>query len=91
MQALVTIPGADAAVRTISIPEPGTGQVRIRVKAVALNPVDAMYVAKPASAPGRTVGSDFAGVVEALGDDAKWNIGDRVSGFLHGGTSRLSE
>ncbi|KDQ11971.1 hypothetical protein BOTBODRAFT_176751 [Botryobasidium botryosum FD-172 SS1] len=88
MQALVTLPDADAGVRTVPIPAPGPGQVRVRVKAIALNPVDALYVAKPASAPGRVVGSDFAGIVDAVGEASDerplWKVGDRVAGFLHG-------
>ncbi|KAK4038798.1 ToxD-like protein [Parachaetomium inaequale] len=35
----------------------------IRVEAVALNPVDALYTSHPLGATGRTVGSDFAGMV----------------------------
>ena len=89
MQALVTLPGNSAGIRDVPIPEPDAGQIRVRVKAVALNPVDALYVAKPAAAPGRTIGSDFAGVVDKLGEPLPgrpiWSIGDRVAGFLHGG------
>ncbi|KAH8116208.1 chaperonin 10-like protein [Phellopilus nigrolimitatus] len=86
MQALVTLSDSQAGVRSVAIPQPGANQIRVRVKVAALNPVDALYVAKPAAPPGRVVGSDFAGVVETVGEDAKgaWKKGARVAGFLHG-------
>lgn len=88
MRALITLPDCKSGVRRVEYPVPGKGQIRVQVKAIALNPVDALYVAKPASGPGRVVGSDFAGVVESLGDGVEagtWAIGDPVAGFLHGG------
>ncbi|TDL24517.1 GroES-like protein [Rickenella mellea] len=85
MQALVTIPNGSAAVQQVPIPSPSHGQVRVRVKTIALNPVDALYVAKPASAPGRVVGSDFAGIVEDVGEGVTHlKVGVRVAGFMHG-------
>ncbi|KAG7284049.1 hypothetical protein NEMBOFW57_010409 [Staphylotrichum longicolle] len=39
------------------------GDLLIRVEAIALNPVDALYTFNPLGASGRTVGSDFAGTV----------------------------
>jgi len=58
---------------------------------VALNPVDAYYVAHPVDhrTPGRVVGSDLAGTIEKIGTDVtEWGVGDRVAGFLKGGTRR---
>jgi NADPH:quinone reductase-like Zn-dependent oxidoreductase len=51
----------------------------------ALNPTDWKhigYVNRRA-----TIGCDFAGIIEEVGDkvERKWNKGDRVCGFVHGG------
>lgn len=64
----------------------------IKVHAVALNPVDALYVAHPSDKPGRVVGSDIAGVVDKIGNGVtKWKLGDRVAGLLQGGKSDSSK
>lgn len=61
---------------------------RIKVHSVALNPVDALYVAHPSGEPGRVVGSDIAGTVDKVGPNvSQWIVGDRVTGFLQGGES----
>lgn len=69
-------------------PKPAGNQVLVRVKAVAVNPIDTyirsgMYAAelpKPF-----IVGCDLAGVVEAVGADAKrFSPGDRVWGSNQG-------
>lgn len=71
---------------------PGPNQVVIKVKAVGLNTVDVMNVDHPlAIQDTRVVGSDFAGVVERVGEDIKTlqdprvKIGTRVAGFVQGG------
>lgn len=88
MQALVIADNATATVHEIPTLVPAPGQVRVRVKAIALNPVDALYVAKPARPLGHVIGSDFAGVVESLGAAVSTlHVGDRVAGFVHGGES----
>ncbi|KAJ5704319.1 chaperonin 10-like protein [Penicillium majusculum] len=72
-------------------PEPNVGEVLVRVHAVALNPIDALYAFKPiATQEQRVIGTDFAGVVvEASTDiadtsDARTRLGARVAGFLQG-------
>jgi len=58
----------------------------VKVHSVALNPVDALYVAHPQDKPGRVVGSDIAGVIDKVGDGVTaWHVGDRVAGLLQGG------
>jgi len=63
-------------------PEPGPGQVLVRVAAAGINPVDTYirsgtYAAKPALP--YTPGADAAGTVEAIGGEAgKFKVGDRV-------------
>ena len=59
-------------VATTEVPQPGPGQVRIKVRAVAVNPIDAkirsghMDGIFPISLP-MTPGWDVAGVVDAAG------------------------
>jgi NADPH:quinone reductase-like Zn-dependent oxidoreductase len=65
-------PGSVLDVRDVPIPEPGPGQVLIRVKAAGINPGEAkirdgsLHALWPATFPSGQ-GSDFAGVVELLG------------------------
>jgi NADPH2:quinone reductase len=71
-------------------PEPGLGQIRVRVKASALNRADVSqrrgnYPAPPGS-PADIGGMEYAGEVEALGPGTSlWKIGDRVMGIIGGG------
>ncbi|KAK0730216.1 chaperonin 10-like protein [Lasiosphaeris hirsuta] len=80
-----------ATVQRVSAPRPGPGEVLIRVHSIALNPVDALYVAHPLGATGRIVGSDFSGtVVEVAHDPASPTDlapSQRVAGFLQGACS----
>lgn len=75
-------------------PTPASGEVLIHVQAIALNPVDELYVNNPIAAQEkRIIGTDFAGVVvEAAAEihgssDPRVKPGTRVAGFLQGGTS----
>ena len=69
------------------LPTPGAGQVRVRVEAAALNPVD---VGVRVGAFGLTnltepyiLGWDLAGVVNATGEGVTdWAIGQQVIGFV---------
>ncbi|KAI4915848.1 hypothetical protein J4E90_004294 [Alternaria incomplexa] len=92
MKALVLAAEARTAyIRDIPQPVPSSIELLIRVKAIALNPIDPLYVAHPLGSPGRTVGSDFAGVVVEAGCDvpveANLCVGDEVGGFLQGACS----
>ncbi len=69
-------------------PEPGPGQVLVRVQAVGLNPIDLYIrsglVAMPMSFP-YIIGCDFAGTVEKVGPDCtRASVGDRVWGSNQG-------
>jgi NADPH:quinone reductase-like Zn-dependent oxidoreductase len=70
---------------TVDLPEPGPAQVRIRVRAVAVNPIDAkirsgmMDGIMPVQFP-VLPGWDVAGVVDAAGEGAGARIGDEVFG-----------
>ena len=65
-----------------AMPEPGPGEVRLRVHAVSLNARDLMILAGPfGRIPGRAVvpGSDVAGRIDKVGPGVEgWAIGDRV-------------
>jgi NADPH:quinone reductase len=75
----------------VPLPEPGRGQVRIRVEAAAVNPVDIatreglMNAARPGVISGRGqvgIGWDVAGTVDAAGPDVTGFVpGDRVTGL----------
>jgi putative PIG3 family NAD(P)H quinone oxidoreductase len=77
-------------IREVERPEPGTGEVLVRVHATALNRADLMqregrYPAPP-GAPADIPGMEFAGDVAALGPGTReWNEGDPVFGITGGG------
>ncbi|KAF2433522.1 GroES-like protein [Tothia fuscella] len=80
-----------ANVEQIPTPKVGPVEVLIEVHAIALNPIDPLYVFNPLGATGRTVGSDFAGIVTELGNSVPassgLNEGKKVAGFLQGACS----
>lgn len=71
-------------------PEPGQGEVLVRVKAAGLNGADmlqlrGLYPAPPGS-PADIPGLELAGEVAALGPGAeRFEVGDRVMGIVGGG------
>ena len=71
-------------------PEPGVGQIRVRVSSSALNRADisqrlGRYPAPPGSPPD-IPGLEYAGEVDSLGHGATlWSVGDRVMGIAGGG------
>jgi NADPH2:quinone reductase len=75
-------PGEVLAVRTIDRPEPGPGEVRVKVGAASLNFNDidrcrGKLVSVPTPPP-FTLGMDVCGVVDAAGDGAESWVGKRV-------------
>jgi NADPH2:quinone reductase len=71
-------------------PEPGVGQVRVRVHASALNRADLMQregnYPVPPGVPADMTGMEYAGEVDAVGPSATlWKVGDRVMGIIGGG------
>jgi len=96
MRALVlAAESCTAGVREVPAPRASTNEIIVRVHAIGLNPVDALYTFKPLAPPTsglecpRVVGSDFAGVVTELSQDVPGHVsvGDRVAGFLQGASS----
>ncbi|ROV98377.1 hypothetical protein VMCG_07199 [Cytospora schulzeri] len=79
-----------ASVQDLPLPSPGPNELLIAVKAVALNPVDALYTFQPLGPTGRIVGSDFAGLVVARGPPAPASSSfSSRNDTLNGGGSRL--
>jgi NADPH:quinone reductase-like Zn-dependent oxidoreductase len=78
-------------VRDVAEPHAGPGEIRVRVAAAGLNPVD-WKVAGSAEAAGRFgvtlpagFGNDFAGVIDEVGDNVTgFATGDRVYGGARG-------
>jgi NADPH2:quinone reductase len=69
-------------------PEPGPGQVLVKVRATALNPIDLYLrsglIPMPLSFP-YVIGCDLAGTVEKVGQgSARFKVGDRVWGSNQG-------
>ena len=72
------------------MPEPGVGQIRVRVHASALNRADLLQrrgrYPSPPGAPADVSGLEYAGEVHAAGPDASlWPAGSRVMGIVGGG------
>ncbi|KJS57873.1 NADP-dependent oxidoreductase [Streptomyces rubellomurinus] len=87
----VTVPvfGGPEVLRIAELPDPqpGPGEVRVRVHAAGVQPVD-IAVRDGYSPPGAkldlpaVLGNEFAGVVDALGPGVgQWRVGDEVIGF----------
>jgi len=71
------------------VQKPGSGQILVKVVAAAQNPVDWKFLKAEINAGnyGGIVGSDFAGVVEEIGQDVPdgvRTVGERVAGFVKG-------
>jgi putative PIG3 family NAD(P)H quinone oxidoreductase len=76
--------------RDVAVPEPGAGQIRVRVHSFGLNRADLLqrigrYPAPPES-PQEIPGLEHAGEVDALGAGVQGvAVGDRVMGIVGGG------
>lgn len=77
--------------RDVPDPSPARGEVRVRVRATAVNRADVlqrmgMYAAPPGS-PKDIPGLELSGTIDAVGEDAGgFSPGDRVFGIAGGGT-----
>ncbi|WP_425841112.1 NADP-dependent oxidoreductase [Streptomyces fractus] len=70
----------------VPVPEPGPGQVLVKVAAAALNPVDAAMRAGVFGGDGERIGPgwDVAGTIDGVGSGADRSPGDRVIGLATG-------
>nr|MDQ3301057.1 zinc-binding dehydrogenase [Myxococcota bacterium] len=90
---VITKPGGPEVLAAVDRPrpEPSRGEVRVRVRATAVNRADLLqrmgaYPA-PADAPADIPGLELAGEVDALGPGVeRLAIGDRVFGLVGGGS-----
>lgn len=88
---LLDKPGLVSSLRVgeLPLPEPKSDEIRVKVHAVSLNPVDYKTAGRGNdnwSYP-HVLGLDAAGTVDAIGSDVtQWQIGDRV--FYHGDLSK---
>jgi putative PIG3 family NAD(P)H quinone oxidoreductase len=90
--AIITQPGGPEVLELQErpTPEPSVGQIRVRVRASALNRADVMqragnYPVPPGVSPDMS-GMEYTGEVDALGPSAVlWKIGDRVMGIVAAG------
>ena len=86
--AQVPKPGTDFQIVERAVPEPGRGQVRIKVKACGVCHSDVFT--KEGQWPGieypRVPGHEVVGIIDELGDDVpEWKKGQRVGVGWHGG------
>jgi NADPH:quinone reductase-like Zn-dependent oxidoreductase len=81
----------------IDVPEPGAGEVLVRVHTASANPVDnktraGEYPMIREDKLPYTLGRDFAGVIERVGANvAGWKQGDQVYGFVGQGPGAYAE
>jgi NADPH2:quinone reductase len=74
-------------VADLPVPQPGQGEVRVKVAAATINPTDlGMRAGRQAASlasidPPYVPGMELAGVVDAVGEDSNWQVGDRVLGI----------
>src|SRR5438876_7058906 len=86
--AQISRPGGPFELVERDIPEPGPGQVRIKVQATGICHSDSLT--KEGHWPGiqypRVPGHEVAGVIDAIGSGvAAWKVGDRAGVGWHGG------
>ena len=85
-----TVPSANAGrleMRDVPIPQPGPGEVRIKIEACGVCHSDVLTVMglMPISYP-RIPGHEVAGTIDAVGSGTSgWNVGERVGLGWHGG------
>src|SRR5688572_4650012 len=89
---LITRPGGPEVLQfgDVAEPVPGPGQIRVRVRATAVNRADLLqrrgHYPAPPGWPSDIPGLEYAGVVDEVGADAgRWRAEDRVMGIVGGG------
>jgi len=89
---VITKPGGPDVLelRDVDTPSPSAGQVRVRVRACAVNRADLLqrmgFYPAPADSPPDIPGLELAGEVDAVGDGVEGlAVGDRVYGVVGGG------
>ena len=86
MEAVVIVDGKPQ-IETVAKPEPQAGQVRIKVRAVSVNPVDWKIAAHAPADSHVIAGRDLAGVIDSVGPSAgQWQVGEKVIAVATGGS-----
>jgi NADPH:quinone reductase-like Zn-dependent oxidoreductase len=86
MKAIVIVDGKPQ-METVAKPEPQAGQVRIKVHAVSVNPVDWKIAAHAPADSHVIAGRDLAGVIDSVGPSAgQWQPGEKVMAVASGGS-----
>jgi NADPH:quinone reductase-like Zn-dependent oxidoreductase len=80
----------------VPVPQPGSGEVLVRMRAAGVNPVDLKTRAGQYPLIGEgslpyTLGRDCSGVVEQTGENVKWAQGDEVFAFVGQGPGAYAE
>ncbi len=88
----ITRPGGPEVLELVErpTPSPGDSEIRVRVRASAINRADLLqrrgHYPAPPGAPADIPGLEYAGEVEEAGRGVgMWNAGDRVMGIVGGG------
>ena len=81
-----TGPASELRVSDVPIPEPESGEIRVKVAAAAVNPVDIKtrsgFLKSDLNFPA-ILGWDVAGAVDAIGADvSRFHVGDQVMGMV---------
>jgi D-arabinose 1-dehydrogenase-like Zn-dependent alcohol dehydrogenase len=88
----VPAPQADLELATREVPDPGPGDVRLRVQACGICHSDVFALQGGASAYPRVPGHEIAGVIESLGPGvAPWTVGQRVGVGWYGGADGVCD
>lgn len=92
MRAAVIVNGK-VKIQNVPVPQPKSGQVRVRVRAAGVNPVDWKMAVFLKHVPGLHIaGRDFAGVIDAVGPATDgWHVGDAVIGMAARGSGSYAE
>ncbi|MFF4828611.1 NADP-dependent oxidoreductase [Streptomyces sp. NPDC001312] len=92
-RAVVRVPSGPQSIETVDVPvaEPGPAEIRVKIAAAAINPVDlgvaggVFHQLGLVHQPDCTgLGWDFAGTVDAAGPGVELQVGTRVAGFIDG-------
>ncbi|MEU0601994.1 zinc-binding dehydrogenase [Streptomyces sp. NPDC006393] len=92
-RAVVRVPSGPQSIETVDVPvvEPGPAEIRVKIAAAAVNPVDlgvaggVFHRLGLVHQPDYTgLGWDFAGTVDAAGPGVELRVGTRVAGFIDG-------
>jgi NADPH:quinone reductase-like Zn-dependent oxidoreductase len=85
MRAVVFVDG-QLQMQSVPEPQPKAGQVRIKVHAASVNPVDWKQTTRPEPGNRFIPGRDLSGVIDAVGDGGgAWKVGQAVIALATGG------